>query len=321
MGDPRRSRGCNVSVLALASGTYAMVMTWHDVVDPGSLQLDQLAEDYFLHPLHVEDCRQSAHRIKVESDRHYLFIVVKLLDLEQTNKLAVEDLVLFVGSDFLITVHRSPIGLLDALRELGEKLRTDQVLYRLANVVVDSYLPLIDKLEDIIERLHDQVVSAPRPNVLERIGEIRSVLTQLRRVLSNTRHVAFQLRHVSSPFISQELSPFLRDVHDDLAIDLDIVAAEQDRLASALEVYLSSVANRTTEATRTLTLLGTAALPALVITSLFGMNIAYPSWTKSTWIFAVLVAVIFAITGFLLWYLRRRDYLPGGSTSRAPLQR
>ena len=224
---------------------------------------------------------------------------------------------LFVGSDFLITVHRSPIDLLNSLRSLGEKLRPDQVLYRLMDAVVDSYLPVIDKLEDNIENLHDQAVNSPRPNVLDHIGEMRSTLTLLRRVLSSTRHVAFQLRHLSTAFISQELSPFLRDVHDDLAIDLDTIAAERDRLVSVLEVYLSSVVNRTTEATRTLTLLGTAALPALVITGLFGRNIEYPPWTKSSWMFVFLMAVKLAITGFLLWYLKRRDYLPGGSTSRA----
>jgi magnesium transporter len=296
-------------------------MTWHDVADPASRQLDELAGKYSLHRLHIEDCRQTAHRIKVESDGQYLFIVLQLLDPKQSDKLAIEDLVLFVGSDFLITVHKSPMDLLSLLRNLGEKLRPDQVLYRLMDAVADSYLPINDKLEDSIEKLHDQVVSSPRPDVLERIGEIRSILTRLRRVLSNTRHVAFQLRHVSSPFISQELSPFLRDVHDDLAINLDTVAAERERLAGVLEVYLSSVANRTTEATRTLTLLGTAALPTLVIAGLFGMNIEYPSWTKSSWAFVGLLAVMFAITASLLWYLKRRDYLPGGSTSRAPLEK
>jgi len=291
-------------------------MTWHDIADPASRQLDDLALTYSLHQLHIEDCRQSTHRIKVESDGQYLFIVLKLLDLDQSNKLVVEDLVLFVGSDFLITVHRSPVDLLNALRSLGDKLRPDQVLYHVMDAVVDSYLPLIDKLEDIIEKLQDQVVGSPRPTVLERIGEMRSILMQLRRVLSNTRHVAFQLRHVSTAFISQELAPFLRDVHDDLAIDLDTIPAERERLAGVLEVYLSSVANRTTEATRTLTLLGTAALPALVITSLFGMTIHYPAWTRSSWMFASLLILVLAITAFLLWYLRRRNYLPGGSTSR-----
>src|SRR5207248_5412001 len=108
-----------------------------------------------------------------------------------------------------------------------------QVLYQVMDAVVDSYLPVIDKLEDSIEKLHDQAVGSPRPIVLERISEIRSTLMQLRRVLSNTRHVAFQLRHVSTPFIYQELSPFLRDVHDDLAL----ILTRLQRSASAWQVY------------------------------------------------------------------------------------
>src|ERR1700726_3077828 len=119
------------------------------------------------------------------------------------------DLSMFVGSNFLITVHETFLPHLDALRDRNEDLRPDQVLYRLMNVVVDSYVPLIDKLEDRIEELQDQVVGRPRPAVLESIGDIRSTLMQLRRVLSNTRHVAFQLRQVASPLVSRDLFPFL----------------------------------------------------------------------------------------------------------------
>ena len=109
--------------------------------------------------------------------------------------------------------------------------------------------------------------------MLEKIGEARSTLLELRRVLNSTRHVIVQLRHIPSPLINQELSPYLHDVHDDLAIILDNIAADRDRLAGALDIYMSSIANRNAEATKTLTLLGTAALPGLVITSIFGMNI------------------------------------------------
>ena len=87
-------------------------------------------------------------------------------------------------------------------------------------------------------------------------------------------------------------------------------------MAGVLDIYLSSVANRTTEATRTLTLLGTAALPSLLVTSFLGMAIEYPSWVKSSWTFSISIVGVVAVTGFLLWYLRRLDYLPGGTTAR-----
>ena len=99
---------------------------------------------------------------------------------------------------------------------------------------------------------------------MEKIGEVRSTLLELRRVLNSTRHLIVQLRHIPSPLINQELSPYLRDVHDDLTIILETIVADRDRLGGALDIYLSSIANRNAEATKTLTLLGTAGLLGLV---------------------------------------------------------
>jgi magnesium transporter len=292
-------------------------MIWHDVADPASAQLDELAAHYSLHSLHVEDCRSSGQRTKVENEGEYLFIILTLLLPEQVNQPVAGNLGLFVGSDFLITVHSNPVTLLERLHSLGVDERSDRALYLLVDGVVESYVPVIESLEDNIEKLQDQVIGWPRPGLLETIADTRTNLMQLRRVLNSTRHVVFQLRHVSTPIIGQEMAPFLRDVHDDLAINLDTIAGERDRLTGVMDIYLSSVSNRTTEATRSLTLLGTAAVPALVITSFFGMAIEYPSWAKTQWTFSGSIALTIAVTGFLLWYLKRHDYLPGGTTARA----
>ena len=143
----------------------------------------------------------------------------------------------------------------------------------------------------------------PGPCVLKELGEVRSDLLEVRRILSAMRHVASQLRRQSNSLISRELHPFLGDVHDDLAIMLDTIAGERDRLAAVLDIYFSSLANRTTEATKTLTLLGTIVLPTLVITSIFGMNVPYPGWTRSNWIFGVLLGLSLASTAALAWFL------------------
>lgn len=291
-------------------------MKWHDVADPASHQLGDLAACHSLHPLHVEDCRNSGQRTKVENDGHYIFVILKLLLPNRPNQFETGTLSLFVGSDFVISVHSGPMPLLNHLRTLDEQ-RSDHALYRVIDGVVESYLPLIEGLEENIEKLQDQVIGWPRPVLLESIADTRTALMQMRRVLSSTRHVVFQLRHLVSPIISAELSPFLRDVHDDLAIHLETIAGERDRLAGVLDIYISSVANRTTEATRTLTLLGTVALPSLVITSFLGMAIEYPAWVRTRWTFSVAIVLTIAVTGFLLWFLKRHDYLPGGTTARS----
>ena len=43
-------------------------MQWHNILDPSSPELDQLAEQYNLHPLHIEDCRHRDQRAKIARD-------------------------------------------------------------------------------------------------------------------------------------------------------------------------------------------------------------------------------------------------------------
>lgn len=280
-------------------------MTWDDISDVKGPELDELAGRYKLHPLHVEECRRAGQHPKVEAADHYLFIVLTVLVLQSDHKLTAGDIDLFVGREFLITVHGASVRVIEALLQSGKDLRPDEVLYRLMDGVVDSYLPLLDELQVRIDGLQVRAFGAPEPGLLAQINEIRSTLLELRRVLLNMRHVAFHLQHTGSQLIGPELPLFLRDIHGHLAEDLDAIAGERDRLAGVLDFYQSSVANRNTEAMRGLTFLGTAVLPVLVITSFFGMNIRYPSWVNSAWAFPLIVTFTIAVTGLLLWYLKR----------------
>ena len=58
------------------------------------------------------------------------------------------------------------------------------------------------------------------------------------------------IERLDNPLIGRDLGPFLRDVNDHLARDLDSIARERDRLAGLLDLYQSSIANQNNEATR-----------------------------------------------------------------------
>jgi magnesium transporter len=291
-------------------------MQWHDIASVDSARLDELAATYGLHSLHVEDCRNRGQRTKADDGETYIFIILVLPIAKEQALFATVTLALFVGPDFVIGVHDTPIPLLEGLGKQSAGLRPDQVLYRILDGVVESWLPIVERMEESVELLQDRVTGWPGPDVLERIAGTRNSIMQLRRVIGGAHHAVFRLRHASNPIITADLAPFLRDVHDDLTIHLETIAGERDRLTGVLDIYLSSVTNRTAEATRTLTLLGTIALPTLVITSFFGMAINYPSWTKSPSLFGLLIITTVITTGLLLRYLKRRDYLPGGTTAR-----
>src|SRR5579883_3101011 len=133
-------------------------MNWHTIHDPASPELDELAKKYNLHPLHIEDCRHRDQRAKIEDGQTYLFTVLKPVRINESGRFDAVDLDIFLGSDFIITVLEVDCPELKELTDRVRKAtvsetRPDRVYYRILDELVDSYLPLLDRLDDTIDGL------------------------------------------------------------------------------------------------------------------------------------------------------------------------
>jgi magnesium transporter len=287
-------------------------MKWHDIADPKDPELDRLAAQYHIHPLHIEDCRHRNQRAKVEENAGYIFTVLKTVQV-QDGELAFHDLDVFLGGDWVITVQEGnrdgAAAILEPLHAMEANLRADQVFYRIYDGVIDSYLPTIDGIDDVIDELEEQVLQSPTPQVLSRIFHAKRTLIDLRRVLVNTRDVTAHMYRTQHNLIQTDLIPFLRDVYDHVARNLDLVETQRDLLTGTMDVYLSSVANRTNEVMKVLTVLGTIALPALVVSGFYGMNTKGLPFADSPNGTAIVAGMMISTTALLLVLLRRLRWI------------
>lgn len=287
-------------------------MEWHNVTDPAGPELDRLAERYHLHQLHVEDCRHRNQSAKIEEGDGYLFTVLKVIRRLEDGSLEAADLDLFIGDGFLITVEEEECPeikkVIEQARRGNGAQRPDQLYYRVMDHVVDSYLPILDHYDETIDALEDEALDSPAPQTLSRIFETKRALILFRRVLANTRDVAGRLQRTDSPFIQRDMWPFLRDVYDHVARNLDTVEMMRDLLSGALDVYLSSVANRTNQVMKVLTVLGTVALPALVLSGIYGMNVHGLPAAETPHGLYVVLGVMASCTAVLLYVLKRFDW-------------
>ena len=80
--------------------------------------------------------------------------------------------------------------------------------------------------------------------------------------------------------MGDDLDPYFRDIYDHIIRTVDLIETYRDLLSGALDIYLSAVANRTNEVMKVLTIWGTVALPLVIITGFFGMNLRLP-WVNS----------------------------------------
>jgi magnesium transporter len=289
------------------------VTNWHDIRDPKSEALDELAARYGLHPLHIEDVRHRGQNAKIEPQDNYLFIVLKPLEMDEDCLITPTDLDVFLGPDFLITVQESKCqtagDILDRVRASAVGARPDQIFYRVLDGVVDSYNPILDRLSDEIDKLEDDAVKCPETEMLEQLFDVRRALIQMRRILANTRDVLGHIQRSAYPQIGGDMGPFLRDVYDHVARNMDLVEIHRDLLTGAMELYLSGVANRTNQIMKVLTVFGTIATPALVITGMYGMNLPRLPFADHPHSWGIVMTLIGVVSAVMLIVLRRLRWL------------
>ncbi len=254
---------------------------WYDVPDYNSPALDELARKLSLHELQIEDCRHPPQRAKLEDHEGYIFAVLKRLrrDPEPGHDLKFADVDVFLCKDTLITVHSGERDLVERTSKRTQECaqpRVDRTFYYLLDCIVDEYIPLLDTLAEESAEIEAAVLEHPDPPMLRRIFALKRRLIEFRRVAGGMRDVVNALMRIEQGLMGDDLDPYLRDVYDHLVRSVDLAETYRDLLTGALDIYLSAVANRTNQVMKVLTVYGTVALPLIIITGYFGMNLHLP---------------------------------------------
>ncbi|MBX7100726.1 MAG: magnesium/cobalt transporter CorA [Myxococcaceae bacterium] len=288
-------------------------VTWVDLEQPDAAVLGRLKERYGLHPLAVEDCLTLDQRPKLEAYAGHQFLVLQGFECPNHDLLHLElrELHAFIGPDWILTVHDGPQP---AIAEVVKRLEADPantlgrgpdfLAYLLADAMVDSHFPLLDRYSDEIESLEERIFERPKPALMQRAFALKRALVQLRRVLSPQRDVLGLLSRSGVAQVSEKTSVYFRDVYDHLMRLSEQIDSARDLLGNAMEAWLSVVANKTNDITKQLTLFASIFMPLSFVVGFFGQNF---EGLAAPWLFWPTLGVLVALpVGMVGWFRYRR---------------
>jgi magnesium transporter len=286
---------------------------WFHVEDVKGPALGALAAEFKLHELAVEDCRSSGTRAKLDDYNGHLFLVVNTIHFEQEgNKCWFGEFDIFVGKEFLITVHDGPsrtVALVKPRFMSDPRLaHPARLLHALLGVIVGRYMPVLDTIEERMDAIEDQAYTQPSPHVVAEIFSIKRALVEFRRVGTTMRDVANLLLSRQEPWLRSH-QMYFRDSYDQILRALDFVETYRDILTGILDVHLTATANRTNEIMKVLTIFATLATPFLLITSFYGMNFDFLPLLHSPQgaIWATVAMVGLGV--LMVWYFKRKGWV------------
>ena len=221
----------------------------------------------------------------------------------------------YYSERFLVTVRRDEAPALDEVRPHCERALADGgegilVLHRVVDGLVDSFFPPLDRLNERLELIEDEMVERPSDRQLEEIMRMRRRITLLRKTIAPQRDLFGRLSAGAAelPGMTDEAVRYFRDVYDHLFRLAEMIDAYRDLMTGALDVYLSSASNRLGEVTKQLTLIATIFLPLTFITGFFGQNFGWMVGNvEARWAFfgLGLGLQLFAIALIVAWFRKR----------------
>lgn len=294
---------------------------WIDMDQPTDEDYALLDDVFGFHPLAIEDTIQYNQRPKIESYNHvgdahdtgYFYMVIHGPDLRTFREnVRTKELDIFVSARYLVTIHEEPMASIEHVmkRARGDARRLlqsgiDMLLHSILDQLVDHYAPILDHLQESLEALEDDALANPAPSLLTKLSREKRDLLNLRRIIAPQRDVMAQLSRGDVPFIRETCRVYFRDVLDHLNRAVEMIELYRELVASARDLYLSSINNNLNRIMKALTIVTVVAAVLNVITGFFGMNFDYlPGIHSSTAFHIIATAMVLITVGCvgIFWY-------------------
>jgi magnesium transporter len=302
---------------------------WVDLDNPNEAEEETVLVSLFdFHPLAIEDCQSGAgeegHLPKVEDFGEYLFVIFNPVERPNSGEsqnvtggveIRTSQLSAFLCHRALVTHHYRPLRSIQYTTQLLTKNPNalgrgpDFLFHIIIDDVVDNYTPLLDSLDEAVDRMEEEVFRSASQRTMVRILNLKRNIQTIRRVAVYQREMLNRLSRGEFDLITSDEMIYYRNVYDHLVRMTDLAESYRDIVAGLLDAYLSVTSNNLNRVMKVLTIISTIFLPLSVITGFFGMNFRYLPGLE--WEYGALGATIFmiAVAVTMLWVFKRNKWM------------
>ncbi len=290
---------------------------WYDLVRPTQEDFKILAEELGLHELAIEDSIKGGQRAKLDHYDSHLFInLYQARFPNDTPEVDLAELAIFVTKNAIITVRQNDEFSMDeVIKRWDESAELAHygvafLLWGIFDVVIDDYFKVIERLDDELEDLEDQLFQTnPKDTSIQRRSyQLRKSLVLLRRAAVPMREVINPLLKHNGDILHNEMLPYYQDLYDHIMRVADWTDSLRDLVTTLLETNLTLQGNRMNMIMKQVTSWAAIIAVPTAITGYYGQNVPYWGFGQAAGVWTSNILIV-AISGALFWAFKKRDWL------------
>jgi len=292
---------------------YSVV--WLDVVSPTQSEIDKLGEIFNFHRLALEDCLHTTQRAKVDNYEDHFFLILKVANYN--GKAGTYQLSMFVGKNYIVTVREKNEP--DVIKPIFEKIAiknptimrngTDYLCYLLIDVIVDDYLPVLDKIDDEIEEIETEIISENTKDAIDRIFKLKKDLLLLRKAIFPTMEAIACIQRGDLPHLGKKTAVYFNDVYDHIVEVVDLLETSRELISGALDIHMSKTQNTINEVAKMFAMFAIILMWPTVIAGIFGMNFKIDEYESGSFGFYLSLGITLLLMIATWIYFKQKKWI------------
>ena len=312
----------NIEIQAIqAALTSGKGLLWIDIAEPDESDQKVLLDEFQFHPLVVDGViNPDVRSARVEDFGEYIFVNARSVDYTaETEVVQTTDMGMFIGQNFVVTIHNSDMPSVEAVKQLVEIDGRPMMkgpgffAHALFDALIQAILPTLDRMVDRADAIEEQVLTDPDQSALIALMSLKRSCLSLNRALAPQREVLNRLGRREFDVIGHGVDLYFRDLADDLVrvqASNDVI---RERADTSLATYLSVVGNRQNEIMKVLSIVATVFLPLGLIAGLFGMNFDNMPGIGFRWGYHIIVGISVFAAGLVAWMFWIKRWVIAGA--------
>jgi magnesium transporter len=295
-------------------------LVWLDIERPTANEINMLKENYDFHDLLLEDCMTEHQRSKIDNDDDYSFIVLHLPRYRKNLlRLDSEELDIFIGPDYLVTLHEGELKPLveltqlcasqEAYREKYMSKGSALLLYEMLKVLLDYCFPMLDKIGQRVADINRFVFYNRSKEMLENISRVKMEVINYRSIMKPLRFVMMTLEKVITRYLPDDMDIYYDDITDRTEKIWDMLENYKEVIEAADGTFASLTNHTINNLMRTFTIIQVTILPMTLVSGLFSMNvlgIPMHAYQNAFWIVFGMIFIPTTILGIMLFIKKNK---------------
>jgi magnesium transporter len=292
---------------------------WHHIIDPKEEDLQYLKDNFYFHPLDIDDCRSKINqRPKVDVYDDYYFIILHFPKFDRINRfLKTKEVKIFWGEDYVITIGNTHWVVKDLFNEAMDQHRrkeefeigtSDALLYHILERLMTETLSMIRKIGSDVEFLNRDLFNKNSQKTIERISVTRKNIILLNTIFKPQLPLFHKFESGAIEGYAENMEDYWGNILDYYQKLWDMTEDYAELIEGLSKTFDSLQANRTNQIMKILTLISSIVLPLSFITGLYGMNVVLPI-QENPYAFWGVMGVMAALVIVMLLYFKMKNWM------------